>query len=860
MSGGLRAALRIARRSAMRHRARSALIVVMIALPVLALTGADVLARTMQLSPAEKLARSMGRADAQLTLVGGQVVQTVNGGGWSSEGDGALPGTPGYTRAENEIHRLLPGARTIDNIETGGPIGVHGRLAEGIQIQGLDLRDPVTTGMVRLVRGRVAATTSEVALTTTLAKRLHVGVDDDVTVADAPLRVVGIVRNPQQVRADEAFLLPAAVPAHASTGMLFELVTTTRPVTWSDVQRLNKVGVVVTSRYVIRHPPKGVQLNDSSVLAGKARSIGVATVAVGLAVLEVVLLAGAAFAVGARRQRHDLALVAATGGDERDVRRVVLAGGLVLGAVGALIGVVLGIAGGHATLPLAMLLADTDPGRFDVRPLELLAIAVIGVATAVVAAIVPARAAARDDVVAALTGRRGIVATARKVPVVGLLMIVGGAAAAAYAAHPPARFTLVLVGAVVAELGFVVSAPALVGAAGKLARALPLTMRLALRDASRHRGRTGPAVAAVLAAVAGSVAVSTWITSQLAQDRSSYLPQLRVGQSAVQVTPASKHTVDAATLQASIRRDLPVTGVTALNTTGCPADGECTITYIKPPIECQPGRSCALDIGSGSLAVGDANVLAAVLGRVDSAAAAALERGQVVVFSPRLASNGSATLAFETIGGPGNAEGSSRQATVPAYVVDVGKRGAAVNGIMSTATASRVGATARPWGYLLTTTHRPTQTEQDAAQADLAKWNGSVIVERGYHAERWNYGLLALAGAAAVVTLGATAVSTALSAADSRPDLVTLAAVGAAPHLRRRFAATQAATVAILGTLLGALAGLIPAWAVIHAHGRMLFALPWQTLGIVVVGVPLLAAVATAVLTGSRLPSERRSA
>src|SRR3954467_12675351 len=93
---GTRAALRMARRDALRHRGRSVLVVVMIALPMLALAGADVLARTMQLSPAEKVTRNMGQADAVVTVAGGHVQQTpsLSAGGWSSDGDTVRPGTP----------------------------------------------------------------------------------------------------------------------------------------------------------------------------------------------------------------------------------------------------------------------------------------------------------------------------------------------------------------------------------------------------------------------------------------------------------------------------------------------------------------------------------------------------------------------------------------------------------------------------------------------------------------------------------------------------------------------------------------------------------------------------------------------
>lgn len=862
LSGGARAALRIARRDAMRHKARSALVVVMIALPVLALTAADVLTRTMQLSTAERVTQNIGHAAARLTLVGGHVSQQPDGNGYGSDGSLPAPGTPAYAALQHRVRTLLPpGSRVIEDVDTNGPAGTGSRLVRYVEIVGLDLRDPMTVGMQRVVRGRAAADPTEVTVTESLARRLHLSPGSPLMVAQHPFTVVGIVHNPRAVNEDGVVMLPRAVPVQPDAGSVSYLVQTSEPVTWPSVRKLNAAGVVVQSRYVALHPPAGVPLADASTLASRARAIGIATVAVGLAVLEVVLLAGAAFAVGARRQRHDLALVAAVGGDEHDVRRVVLANGFVLGLAGAAVGVIAGVIAGKAAVPLAARWADRDAGHFDLRLLEIAAIALVGIATGVVAAILPARTAARDDVVAALTGRRGIVTTARRIPMIGVAMIVLGAVAAAYAAHPPARFTLVLAGAVIAEIGFVVCAPAVVGAAGRVAGVLPLTMRLSLRDASRHRGRTGPAVAAVLAAVAGSIAVSAWITSQVAADRQSYHPMLRLGQSAVQVYSDPSHPApDAATIRAVLSKDLPVTGLTAMSTTQCFDARRCTSVFIKPPpTACQAGgaTACAQDLGTGGLAIGDDTVLDALLGHHDSVAASALQRGEIVVFSPAFSHSGKTVLELDRLR---SSTGQTQERSVTSYVADVGGSGAAVDGIISRTTAAGLHVTGQPWGYLLDTSRTPTQAEQDTAQADLSQWSTSLTVERGYHPERWNYGLLALAGAAALVTLGATAIATALSAADSRPDLVTLAAVGAAPRLRRRFAAGQAATVAVLGTVLGAVAGLIPAWAVIHAHGHMPWATPWQSIGIVVIGVPIIAATATALLTRSRLPSERRVA
>ena len=60
--------LRLARRDALRHRGRSVLVLVMIALPVLAVTTADVLIQTAKVSGPESVDRRMGSADS-LSLI-----------------------------------------------------------------------------------------------------------------------------------------------------------------------------------------------------------------------------------------------------------------------------------------------------------------------------------------------------------------------------------------------------------------------------------------------------------------------------------------------------------------------------------------------------------------------------------------------------------------------------------------------------------------------------------------------------------------------------------------------------------------------------------------------------------------------
>ena len=75
----LRVSMRLARRDALRSKGRSALVIAMVALPVLGIGAADVLFRTFQLSPEQKVTRLMGAADAQLEDTGLQSTRQSTG-------------------------------------------------------------------------------------------------------------------------------------------------------------------------------------------------------------------------------------------------------------------------------------------------------------------------------------------------------------------------------------------------------------------------------------------------------------------------------------------------------------------------------------------------------------------------------------------------------------------------------------------------------------------------------------------------------------------------------------------------------------------------------------------------------------
>jgi putative ABC transport system permease protein len=162
--------------------------------------------------------------------------------------------------------------------------------------------------------------------------------------------------------------------------------------------------------------------------------------------------------------------------------------------------------------------------------------------------------------------------------------------------------------------------------------------------------------------------------------------------------------------------------------------------------------------------------------------------------------------------------------------------------------------------------------EQDRLEETLSGMTPyiDVYTERGY-VDDMSLPLLGLAIIGGLAVLVGTLTATGLALADSRPDLATLAAVGARPRTRRVMAAAQALVIGLVGAVTGVLVGLVPGIAVTWpltsnqsgssgsalTHGPII-AVPWLLLVAVGVAVPVIAAVFAGTVVRSRLPLTRR--
>jgi putative ABC transport system permease protein len=551
---------------------------------------------------------------------------------------------------------------------------------------------------------------------------------------------------------------------------------------------------------------------------------------------------------------------------------VVLADGLVLGGGAALLGLVLGVG-------LAALSAALEAGRLigRVGPLDvpwpwIAVVAVLGTASGLAAAVVPAVQAARQDAAAVLGGRRSEPRGARDRagrPVLGAILLVAGIAAAFLAV----RFSEVWVfaAALLSQLGLIALTPRLVRAVAGLAGRLPLPFRLAARDASRHRVRTASAVAAVMTATAAFTAGGVAVSSNFAENRDSFQALVPVGTLVVE----GRDLDDAAwaKVRKAVRERLPDAPLIE-----------------AAEVRDETGQSRGMDIvpPSGSrrvfrgaeLPVGDGRLLHLVQGRPDPVAGAAFGSGRAVVFDPSLLRDGRLTIEAWPHG-----EGEPRRVTVPAVTARAAnpKHAVVVLPVSALRTAGLQTAPRRlyvpPDGHGFGT-EEETRFRRDLAAVSAGK--AGAYLERGFDGGYLAPQLWLLLGAALVLVLGGTFVATGLAAADLRPDLATMAAVGAPPGMRRLVIAGQAVFIAGLGVLVGALAGVVTgigaAWPMttrtrelvylMEGHGEALplpqgpptIELPWLFLAAVVVGLPVLAAAVAALFARTKVTLTRRIA
>ena len=549
--------------------------------------------------------------------------------------------------------------------------------------------------------------------------------------------------------------------------------------------------------------------------------------------------------------------------------RIVLAQGVLAGAIGAVGGVAIALGVALAGRPLwERLLSGLIP-EWQIPWKQVAVIAAIGLLAGLVAAIVPALSAGRQAPMAALAGRFMASPSNTRLKRPAVVLLAFGIAAAvlgssliakafAEAKRAPVEYgystttvtptgpiALVLLGSTSVIAALVWMLPTLVAKAGLLARALPLSARLALRDASRHRHRTGPATAAIMMAVAGTAAASFAVANAFAAESERYIPSARDGVGVIAFDAVDTGQV----------RWVP--GIVDRIAAVLPADHAYEIAVVdarpEPGQRAEYSPSLYLAPSNETEAYGGVSVYAVdpsylrQFGDVGRQAADALEAGKVVTWKSMYAPDGTAQLSL----------GEPKLYRHPAVVIPGLPKIKLLqeSGLISREAAGKYG-NLHVIEAQFDLRREPTKDEL-AAVASIVGHQDMLKIEHGYQAPV-GIATAAILGVAAMVTFLGVAISVALSAAEGRADLSTLAAVGAPPRRRRNLAAAQAWVLGQLGCLLGVGVGALYGYTAHAAFGSDHFMVPWRDIAAIVFVIPLFAGALAWLATRSRLPMVRR--
>jgi len=363
--------------------------------------------------------------------------------------------------------------------------------------------------MLGLVSGTYPAGPGQVALTSQVATLYGVHAGGSWRAAGTTWRVTGIVQNPSNLADEFALVAPGQVTHPSQVIMLLGSRAVQQAIG-------NGTGTLPDI------PAAATVTTPNAVSGGISPAVLVLVVEVlGLVFIGLVSVAG--FSVMAQRRLRALGMLSAIGATGRNLRLVMITGGLAVGVAGALAGAVLGFAAWFAYAPALQQASGHVVDAANV-PWWAFGIGIVfAIATSVLASRRPAKTMAAVPVVAALSGRPAPPRAVHRSALPGVIVFAGGVACLAFTggwmgggggggggggASGAKDALLLLVGLVATIVGILLLAPLAVSVLAALAGSrLPVAIRIALRDLVRYRARSGAALAATTFAVFLAMAI-----------------------------------------------------------------------------------------------------------------------------------------------------------------------------------------------------------------------------------------------------------------------------------------------------------------------------------------------------------------
>ena len=360
------------------------------------------------------------------------------------------------------------------------------------QLRAQDPHGPFAGALLELLSGHYPRGAHEIAVTPGLASVLHLNVGD--VWPQGGKTVVGIVQNPQSLLDEFALVAPG------------QLAEPTQLTAFFDAPGVDpgRIGANVTT--------PAMDANNNVI---NPQTIVLALATVGMLLIALVAIGG--FTVLAQRRMRALGMLESMGATDRNVRLVLEANGVLVGAVGALLGLTVGIVAWLAYRPRNEQSAHHVIGTFALPWNVIVPAMVLAVLATFFAAGYPARAITRVPVVAALAGRPAPPRQIHRSFVPGVIALALGFLffSLSGAGHSGNGVKWLIPGFVALVAGIILVAPFFLAVLARVGGRTPVAVRLPLRDMARYRARSGSALSAIglgvmIAVIISAVAVARY--------------------------------------------------------------------------------------------------------------------------------------------------------------------------------------------------------------------------------------------------------------------------------------------------------------------------------------------------------------
>jgi putative ABC transport system permease protein len=701
---------------------------------------------------------------------------------------------------------------------------------------------PFGQPMLSLVSGHYPAGPGQVAVTDGVASAFNLRIGDLWREDGLARHVVGIVQNPQSLLDEFALVAPGQVRAPTQVTVLFDAPPGT--------SRASLGSNVATRSGAAQSNP----LNPETIV------LALATVAM----LLIALVGVGGFTVLAQRRLRSLGMLASLGATDRHIRLVVWANGIVVGICGSLIGAALGLAAWLAYRPRLETSAHHLIGAFQLPWLVIAVAMVLAVLATFVAASRPARSITRVPIVTALSGRpappkqvhRSALPGVVLLVVAGLLLSYSGSGNGSGGGGAP-ELVFGLVALIVAVL---LLSPLCLTLLGRLGRRTPVAVRLALRDLARYRARSGSALAAISLGVLIAVLVCVLSAQRFGNVLDYAGPNLASNQ--IIVYPADGGPGGpGGPGPAAGTSQRPTTGSVHSIAAGLGSTDIVTLESTSAALQhAASGRSW-----SGQVYAGTPQLLRAFginASDVDPAADVLSMRPGLsgVSHMQFLYGNGGGSKNVSPgQGGPGPGTNSfpcpKNGCLASPVIQEVSALPAgtsAPNTVITEHAIREFGLQTSTAGWLIQTPHPPTAAQISSARLTASAAGLSIETKNSIPASSEIINWATVFGI--LLALGILAMSVGLIRSETAGDLRTLAATGASSTTRRTIAAATAGALGLAGAVLGTAAAYIG--AVAYAWDNPLDGLgglssvPTENLLIILIGMPLIAAVVGWLLAG----------